>query len=322
MAQALELVLGVLNGVLGDYLARTDNGLATPMELVHGGRPLSLEREALRAVHGSGSTRAVVLVHGLASTEDVFRMADGESYGTLLARDLGFAPFAVRYNSGRHISENGEALDGLLEALADAFPTELVLIGHSMGGLLIRAATHSAAALGGRRWLPLVRRAFYLGTPHLGAPLERAGNVVTWALAKIGDPVTDLLADLARLRSAGVKDLRYGNLRREDWEGVDADELLVNRRHPVPLLPELRHHLVAGTLTDSPIVHALFGDSLVPLPSAAGQAKVKHRSPPFPAERVQVFPGRGHLQLAHDPEVYVRIRRWCEEDLPCDVGAA
>jgi triacylglycerol lipase len=250
------------------------------------------------------------------SIEAVFRMPDGETYGSLLARDLGYAPLFVRYNSGLHVSENGEALDRLLETLVDAYPVpveELVLVGHSMGGLVVRSAAHAAGGAG-RRWLPLVKRAFYLGTPHLGAPLERFGNALTWVLRAIGNPYTKLIADIGDLRSSGVKDLRYANLRREDWEGADADALLQNLRHPVPLLPHIRHHLIAGTLLEDPTLSMLFGDALVPIRSATGRARPRDRSSPFPQKHVRILPAFDHLRLAHDPEVYAQLRAWCEEE--------
>src|SRR6185437_6091445 len=242
MGDVLEQVIGALNGVLGDYLARTGNGLSTRMALVHERELLPLERGALSRAHPNAAPRLVVLVHGLMSTEIVWRMGDFEDYGARLARDLGYTPFYVRYNSGLHISENGEALDALLERLVEAYPVpveELTLLGHSMGGLVVRSAAHAAACRPDppRRWLSLAKRAVYIGTPHLGAPLERFGNVLTWTLANLPSPYTRLIADIGNLRSVGIKDLRYANLRREDWEGADADALLQNRRHPVPLLP-------------------------------------------------------------------------------------
>ncbi|MFT3764923.1 MAG: alpha/beta hydrolase [Minicystis sp.] len=324
MAKHLEMAIGALNGLVGDYLKRTDNGLATAMDLVHGERVLPATREAIAAAHPAASPRAVVLVHGLMSTEHVFHLESGETYATLLARDLGYTPFAVRYNSGLHISENGELLDALLERLAAAYPVplaEIALVGHSMGGLVIRSAAHAASERD-RRWLPLARRAFYLGSPHLGAPLERFGNVLTWALSRVGNVYTDLVADIINLRSSGVKDLRYGNLRHEDWQGEDADALLQNRRHPVPLLPHVRHHLIAGTLVDDPFVSMLFGDALVTIPSATGRARPEHRSPLFPREHVRILPAFDHLRLAHDPTVYEQIRAWCaeEEEIRCDAG--
>jgi triacylglycerol lipase len=315
MHRPLDQVLGALNGLVGDYLHRRENELATPMVLVRDGEPLSAE--ALAASLAASPRRIVLIVHGLMATEHCFRMEDGEDYGSLLAQDLGFLPLYVRYNSGRHVSESGESLDALLSDLAGKLPPsveEVVLLGHSMGGLVIRAATHVASERKSP-WLPLVRRAVYVGSPHLGAPLERLGNVASWVLAQVGNPITGLIAEIANLRSAGVKDLRYANLRREDWEGVEADALLQNTRHPVPLLPQIRHHLVVGTLSEDPTLAVLFGDALVPVPSAAGRAEPRHRSAVFPQEHVAMFPGRAHLALAQDREVYAQLRAWLSEEL-------
>jgi len=310
----LEFAIGVLNGVLGDYLKRTGNGLATEMRLLREERAAALA--GAPAASAKVTPRVAVLVHGLMSTEAVWAMPDGETYGTMLARDLGFTPLSVRYNSGLHISESGEALDALLEELVSVYPApiaELLLIGHSMGGLVVRSAAHAASAHD-RRWLPLVKRAFYLGTPHLGAPLERFGNALTWALGAIDNPYTSLVADIVNLRSSGIKDLRYANLRREDWEGADANALLQNRRHPVPLLPHIRHHLIAGALSSDPRLSLLFGDAMVSLRSATGRAAPEDRSTPFPQEHVRIMPALDHLRLANHPEVYAQIRAWCEED--------
>ncbi|MBK8257259.1 MAG: alpha/beta hydrolase [Polyangiaceae bacterium] len=322
MGRNLELAIGALNGAVGDYLERTNNGLATAMQLLVNGKPVA-PAEASRSwqtapdVYTEVPRRLVILVHGLMSTEDVFRFPDGETYASMLARDFGFAPLELRYNSGRRISENGRSLDELFTSLDQAWPVpldEFVLIGHSMGGLVIRGATHAAAERESG-WLSKVRRAFYLGAPHLGAPLERFGNAVSWALHKVGHPVTRLIADIVNLRSVGVKDLRYGNLRREDWEGHDADALLQNTRHPVPLLPHIRHHLIVVSLFTDVESAILLGDALVPVRSAAGRAKAVDRASPFPQEHVRILPKMSHLRLAHDPNVYAQIRAWCEEPL-------
>ncbi len=314
MRYDLDLAIGVLNGAIGDYLVKRGNGLATEMMLVDGGRPVPLDPDPL-----AGADRVVLMVHGLMSTESVFELEDGSTYGSRLERDLGMRPLYVRFNSGLHISDNGEALDALLETLfsrATRSP-ELVLLGHSMGGLVIRAATHAASQREKSAWLPATKRAVYLGSPHLGAPLERVGNVLTWALKKVGatanEPITQLVGEILSMRSSGVKDLRYGNVSRHDWHGHDADALLQNRRHPVPLLPEIRHHLIAGTLTADPRLSLLFGDALVPVPSATGRAEPHHRSPVFPETHVRVLPGMSHLALAHDEQVFEIVRDWMSE---------
>jgi pimeloyl-ACP methyl ester carboxylesterase len=265
----LEALLGVVNGAVGDYLHRTSNGLATPMEWVRG-RP---------------GKRTVVLVHGLMCTEDVWTMPDGTDYGALLERDFGFSPLYVRYNTGRPIGDNGRELARLLEELVQAHPAieELVLLGFSMGGLLIRSATHFAREM---RWLTLVQRAFYVGTPHLGSPWERLGRGLTRLLREIPDPYTRLAADLGDLRSTGIKDLG-------------------DRCHPYPLLPQIRHYLVAGSVSANPQLSELLGDALVPVPSGCNGA--------LPAEHVKVLPGIAHLTLARHPAVYAQLRAWCEE---------
>jgi pimeloyl-ACP methyl ester carboxylesterase len=275
-------------------------------------------REELAALVPEPPRRIAVFVHGLMSTEDVWRMEDGATYGALLERELGVAAFELRYNSGLRISENGEALDARMDRLVEAYPgplDEIDMFGHSMGGLVIRSA-HHAASERKSGWLRLAKRAFYIGSPHLGAPLERFGNALTFVLGAIGNPYTQLVADVINLRSAGVKDLRYANLRREDWEGADADALLQNRRHPVPLLPHIRHHLIAAHLSDDPRLAMLFGDALVSVRSATGRARPHDRSAPFPQRHVKIIPALAHLGLAHHPEVYAQIRAWCEEVSP------
>lgn len=303
----LEAVLAVLNGLVGDYLARRKNGLSIDMTYVSGGEPLPLARLPL-ACPGP-ARKVVVLVHGLMCNEGAWAMPDGGDYGALLARDLGFTPLYVRYNSGRAIADNGAELSRLLDATLEAYPRaveELLLVGFSMGGLVIRSATH-AATVSGTPWPARVRRAIYLGTPHSGAPLERAARVAAGVLRSIDDPYARLVAELADVRSSGVKDLGDADLRHEDRAKPRPWLALDDAAHPVPLLPSIRHYLVAGALSPSPALALLFGDGIVPLASGAA------RGAALPPERVRVIPGAGHLSLARSPEVYAQIRAWCEE---------
>jgi len=181
MGKKLELALGVLNGTIGDYLAQTGNGLATPMQVVVDGTPVPLDRDALARAFPRAGSRIVVLAHGLMCTESVWDIPGGGDYGAFLERDFAFTPVYLRFNSGLAIPDNGAALAALLESLLDAWPVaidEILLLGFSMGGLVVRAACHQAS-VGVMRWLALVRRAIYVGTPHLGAPYERVGRVLS-----------------------------------------------------------------------------------------------------------------------------------------------
>ena len=311
MGTRLDLALAVLNGAVGDYLDRTANGLAFPMALHLRGEAVAPTRAALAAAYPEATARVVVLVHGLMNTEAIFAMPDGRDYGSLLRADLGLTPYYVRYNSGLPIADNGAALSALLTALVAEHPVpveEVVLLGYSMGGLVLRAASH-AASLAGAPWLPLVRRALYVGTPHRGAPLERVGRIASAVLQAIPDPYTRLVADLADLRSDGLKDLGDADLRHEDRARRTLRVTLRDPQHPVPLLPGIAHHLVAGVLSEDRWVRALFGDAVVPVSSATGWRSLGEGLDP---SRVRVFPGMSHATIPRSMDVYAQLRAWCE----------
>ena len=142
-------------------------------------------------------------------------------YGDRLDSELGYTPLFVRYNSGLHISHNGRALGALMEELAANWPVpvaEIAFVGHSMGGLVARGACHYAQP---GSWRELVRHIFMLGSPHKGAPLELAANAACHALSRL--PETRPFATPIKVRAAGVKDLGYGYVVDEDWEGHDPD---------------------------------------------------------------------------------------------------
>jgi triacylglycerol lipase len=315
MPGKLDTTLAVLNGLLGDYLARTDNGLATTMGCVLAGEPVALTRDGILRVHPTPSARVCVLVHGVLTTESVWAFPDGSDYGSRLARDLGFTPFYLRYNSGRAIADNGALLAELLTQLMAAYPiqpVELVLIGYSMGGLLIRSACHVAAAAS-QPWLSQVHRAIYVGTPHSGAPAERAGRMLAKLLETIPDPYTRLIADVGNLRSSGLRDLGDADLRHADRASQGTRLSLRDARHPVPLLASMHHYLIAGSLTHQPYLGALFGDSIVPIASATAHGMRLAKDIELPEERVKILPGVSHLALAHHEDVYSQLKAWCEE---------
>ena len=222
----------------------------------------------------------------------------------------------VRYNTGRHISENGRSLSELLEALVAAWPVEverIALVGHSMGGLVSRSACHYASAEGAR-WVGLVRHVVSLGTPHMGAPLEQAVHVLTagFGLAPEVRPFGGFL----RRRSAGIRDLRHGSLVDEDWEARDPDALKAAALTEVPLLEGADHCFVAATITRSrrhPLGR-LLGDVLVLEASASGRSRDRHL--PFKEEHGMHLGGAHHLALLNHPEVYERLRAWLAADQP------
>ncbi|HEX4445282.1 MAG TPA: alpha/beta hydrolase [Polyangiaceae bacterium] len=314
MGKKLEASLAVLNGAIGDYLSRTGNGLATEMAvLAHVGdeAPLALDPAALAKALPAPARKLAVFAHGLMVTEAIWEMPDRTDYGSRLAADLGYTPLYLRYNSGLAIADNGARLSRVLDTLVAAYPggiEEIVPVGYSMGGLVVRSACH-VARLQGSAWLPLVRRAIYIGTPHLGSPFERAGRVVAKVLRAIDDPYTQLVGQIADLRSSGLKDLGNADLRHEDRSGPR----LRDAQHPVPLLPDIQHYLIAGSLSTDPWLAALFGDAVVPMGSATA-GLVDATKDVLPPGHVKLFHGLSHLMLSRDLQVYEAVRGWCADN--------
>ena len=308
-----EAILAALNGVLGDYLAASNNPLATAMTLRRDGQALALERAALRVQRPDAGPRLLVLLHGLCMN-DLQWQRQGHDHGAALARELGVTPVYLRYNSGLHVSINGHALAQLLERLLAAWPVpleRLLLLGHSMGGLLARSALHSGAQAG-LRWPARVTDLVCLGTPHHGAPLERAGHWVDLVLG--ATPYAAPFARLGKVRSAGITDLRHGNLADEDWVGRDRFARGADRRQPVPLPDKVRCFTIAATTgaQSGDLKDRLLGDGLVPLDSALGRHKDPARTLAFAKDRQWIGYGMNHLDLLSRPEVFAQLRQWLQ----------
>ena len=303
-----EAILAVLNGVLGDYLDETSNPLAIEMRFRHEGRPLMLEREALRATYPQAGGKLLILVHGSCMSERQWSR-HGHDHGAALARDLGYSPVYLHYNSGLHISTNGRALAAMLEQLVDAWPApleELVVLGHSMGGLVARSACHYGG-LGGHRWRRTLRKLICLGSPHHGAPLERGGNWIDTML--VVSRYSAPLARLGQIRSAGVTDMRFGNVRDEDWQGRGRFERGTDRRVPLPLPAGVECYAIAATSAPTPRAK-LPSDGIVPVESALGRCERSDLALAFPDSHRWIAFGAGHLDLLDRPDVYATLRSW------------
>ena len=223
--------------------------------------------------------------------------------------ELGLTPLYLSYNTGLHISDNGRRLAELLDELESDWPVaveEITLVGHSMGGLVARSACHHAM-VGELSWSRAVRHVFCLGSPHLGADLEKGANVLGWALGRL--PETRAFGEVINARSAGIKDLRYGSCIEDDWCDCDPDELLRDRCSEVPFLPGAAYYFVAASLRDGP-VGSLFGDLLVRLPSASGRGSGGGRRIEFEVENGCELAGLTHFDLLNHPDVYEQLRTW------------
>lgn len=306
-----RVAVGVLNGAFGDRLEREGNALALPMTIRYEGNNVSPEAFAQMIPHAT--PRLAIFVHGLCETDDAWNLRASRHvpYGRRLERELGYTPIYIRYNSGRHISDNGRELAELLDRACEAWPVELAdvaFVGHSVGGLVARSACHYG---GSCDWVSRVRHVFMLGSPHHGAPLEQVTNAATNAFAML--PETRVFARALNLRSAGVKDLRYGYLCEEDWFGHDPDEFLHNAGREIPFLETANHYFVCATLSHSAEARSarIIGDLLVLRASAWAHRGGGERMR-FPIEHYRHYGGVSHFDLLNHPAVYEQIRRWLE----------
>ncbi len=293
--------LSILNGLIGDTL-----------DAYHS--PLAIEMSLLGKARGG---KLCILVHGLFDTEETWQFPDDptRSYGSLFQKDLGYTPLYLRYNSGLHISTNGQLLARLLtETCGKGSKSirEIIFICHSLGGLVVRSACHYGQKEGAP-WVNLVKKIFFLGTPHLGTDLEKIGHLTSVILRTIPNLFTKGIAALGNKRSAAIKDLRYGYLLDEDWRERDADTFSKDNRHHVPLLEGVDYYIIAAVLAkkSNNIFAEYFGDGFVPSRSAAGRSFLKSKSIPFPPNHFKLVKGLSHMELAHHREVYKKIKKWC-----------
>ncbi len=299
--------LAALNGVLGDYLENTSNPLAIEMRLCHDGKPLEITRDALKARFPQGG-RLLILLHG-SSLDEGSWLRKGHDHGQALASDLHLIPIYLRYNSGLHISQNAQAFALLLEQLLDAWPQDvddITFLGHSMGGLVARSACLVAEAEG-LRWRARLRALITLGTPHHGAPLERIGNWVDHLLgiSRYSAP----LAQLGKIRSAGVTDLRYGNVLDTHWKDRDRFARGGDPRDTVRLPAGVSCFAIAAS-RNSEQTTTLAGDGIVPVESALGRHKNSLFDLAFETDHQWVAMGTTHLGLLSSKAVYAQIVSW------------
>ncbi|MEE8407202.1 MAG: alpha/beta fold hydrolase [Acidimicrobiia bacterium] len=305
------------NALWGDELERRGSPMSIEFGLRDsGGAPVGLDADSLALAFAEPSSRLVALVHGLGETERCWQSQNSEEGSAHGLADLlisdSFSPLPVRYNTGRHVSDNGVELAALLSEVTDNWPVpveEIALVGHSMGGLVARSAVQVGQE-SGQDWVSAVRHVVALASPHLGSPVEKGANIAAWGLGLVSEsrPLGEFIND----RSVGIKDLRYGTVSEEDWLGFDPDELLNDVVVEPPPPKGVDQHFIAGVITTEPThpIGALLGDLIVRVGSGTGRGRRRR----VDASDVQVVGGKRHPDLLHDPGVHERIRAWLTSD--------
>ncbi len=311
-----SVTLGAVNGLYGHHISQRGNRLALDMQLRRDAATVAATREGLAGGFPDATTRVAVFVHGLCENDESWRhfplrgdRMGRRTYGERLQDELSFTPVHVRYNTGLRVSHNGRRLAQLLEQLVMSWPVaveELVLVGHSMGGLVARSACHYGEEKS-LRFIDSVRHVFCLGSPHLGADLEKGANALAWAFGRL--PETRAFSTFLNARSLGIKDMRFGSCIEEDWCDCDPDEFLSDRCQEFPFLPDANYYFIAATLYEGRLGSVL-GDLLVRIPSASGRGTGKGRHIPFEVDNGHELLGINHFDLLNHPAVYEQLRTW------------
>ena len=302
-----EAILSALNGIVGNHLVASKNPLAIEMELRHNGQGLVMDTQALSAALPIANGKLLIMLHGLCMNDRQWRR-NGHDHGAELARE-GFTPLYLRYNSGRHISTNGRAFAELLEALVTTWPVpveQIVLLGHSMGGLVSRSACHYGIEAR-HAWLQRLNKIFFLGTPHHGSPVERGGNRLDRILGF--SPYTAAFSRLGKIRSAGITDLRFGSVIDEDWNDKDRFAPSKSPDAILPLPSAIKCYAIAATLSDD--VNG--GDGLVQVDSALGQHATPNRQLKISASRRWIVPNTNHMELLSSATTCDQLKLWLSD---------
>ena len=307
-------VQALINGVIGDHLENSGNPLAIQMSFRRDGETLKLDPRAIVEAMPHANGRLLIMAHGLCMNDLEF-LRQGHEHGAALEKDLGYTRVYLHYNSGRHVSQNGREFADLLQQLVDAWPMpveEISILGFSMGGLVTRSACHYAAQAG-HGWLKDLKKIVFVVTPHHGAPLERGGNHFHQFAESL--PFAGPLSRLGAIRSAGVTDLRHGNLLDEDWNGHGRFEHHHDVRTPVPLPAGVRCYTLAATtgVRRGDLSDTVLGDGIVFIPSALGLHADPARALNFSPDRQATFYETSHLGMLNTPAVYDTIRTWLAE---------
>ncbi len=277
-------VQAAINGVFGDLLLSQDNPLAFSMSM-HGDTP-------------KADQPLMLFVHGLCLHDRSWLKPAHLAFAETL-RQQGFCVSYLRYNSGLPIAENGRLLANMLET-TDA--SRIVLMGHSMGGLISRSALHQATELD-FRWVSKLSHLATLGSPHHGAEAERIGNYSNRLLnvSRWSAPLTRL----GNLRSAAIHDLRFGSLLNCDRDRAGHVFHTHDPREPIPIPENVAHYFVGATRSKDNTEKKLRSDLLVTPNSALAEDY-----PDTDSVMRELLYGMDHLQLMWDPDVYARLGRW------------
>jgi triacylglycerol lipase len=236
-------VASILHALIGAELTAAGDTSCIRMALRDRAVDVPLEAGTIARTYPRAGNKLVLFLHGLAENDESWETRDQAGYADQLTSQTDWTPLLLRYNSGLPVSDNGAELAGLVSDLVAHWPVpvdSIALVGHSMGGLLARSTTVQAFAAG-QDWVHKVTHVVCLGTPHLGAQLEKAVHLATNALNRVPRSVP-FRAPRHGPRPVG---LRHAHVSRDEWVGRDLTARWGEERIAIAPLAHVTYHFVA-----------------------------------------------------------------------------
>ena len=240
----------------------------------------------------------------------------GHDHGAALARDLGYTPVYLHYNSGLHVSTNGRAFAALLEQLV----ARVAGADRRAGD---RRAQHGRA--GGAQRLPRrrgARRTLARSAAPAGLPRHAAPRRAARARRQLGRPARSASAGTARRSRASARSAAPASptcatatCSTSTGQGRDrfahgGDDRAARCRCP----PASQCYAIAATSRARAPAAALPGDGLVPVDSALGRhagagadARVPRGAPVDRSSDGSPRPARAGRGVRDDPVVALLV---------------
>lgn len=171
------------------------------------------------------TTPAIIFLHGLSGHASKTWMTNPEYKSTLwpkwLAEDIDCAVFLVAYdaalskwhNSAMPLPDQGDSVLDLLASEPELKNRPLILVGHSMGGLVIKTLIHQGLTKGVARYQKMIeqiRGVVFIGTPHKGSQLATLAKFMA-LLLRTNTQVKNMQNHDEHLRSLNQQFLAYYN---------------------------------------------------------------------------------------------------------------
>lgn len=312
----------------GVWLARSGFAAQSLLTLIGKGEVLERPHVYLLQPYDPGR-RTIVMLHGLASSPEAWINVANEVMGDEALRQ-NYQIWQVYYPTQVPLALNHQEIHDALQGALRHFDPEgtapasrdMVLVGHSMGGVLAKLmvsrfdegpwreylAQQQLDGLASERLehlarerlqpLPQVSRAVFIAAPHQGTPLAE-NFLARWASQLIRLPVSVVvrLNEMAQLlvdpTSAKPVVLTQGVT---SIHNLASHNPLIQLGARLPIAPSVRYHSIIGQDTpDQPLAES--SDGIVPYASAHLPG----------AESERVIPG-GH-SVQETPQAIVELRR-------------